>query len=404
MASESLLDAFPPTRYAFAYGSAVFAQSGYSAADIADAMTDLVFVVDDPAAWHRQNLAANRSHYSALAMLGPDTVASVQDRFGGRIYYNTHARVRGRLIKYGVISTDAIREDLQHWSSLYVSGRMHKPVRVLRPDAKLQLAVARNLRSALAASLLLLPTRFDDVRMLEAICGLSYAGDVRMGVGESWHKVDNIVAGQAASLRELYAAPLAAEGSAAAYGAVVGPEHLLGGRRDGASAARASLPPSLEQDVTLPARRRLLASLPLCAQAGMLEHLAASGLGAVPGHAAAAGSGLTAAPLATAEAAAAAVPARLGEAAELLWERSRSAEEANARLATSLRHSLSGIVRRASAAQTLKGALTAGVLRSAAYAFAKVSKRLKATPPPAAGAARSEARSAARASPESRGA
>lgn len=36
-----------------------------------------------------------------------------------------------RLIKYGVVSTQTLCEDLQTWKTLYLSGRMHKPVRSL---------------------------------------------------------------------------------------------------------------------------------------------------------------------------------------------------------------------------------------------------------------------------------
>lgn len=36
-----------------------------------------------------------------------------------------------RLIKYGVVSTQTLCEDLTTWKTLYLSGRMHKPVRSL---------------------------------------------------------------------------------------------------------------------------------------------------------------------------------------------------------------------------------------------------------------------------------
>ncbi len=34
----------------------------------------------------------------------------------------------GQLFKYGVVSLDDLCDDLTEWTSLYVSGRMHKPV------------------------------------------------------------------------------------------------------------------------------------------------------------------------------------------------------------------------------------------------------------------------------------
>jgi translocator assembly and maintenance protein 41 len=35
------------------------------------------------------------------------------------------------MVKYGVIGMPALQQDLQHWSHLYVAGRLHKPVAVL---------------------------------------------------------------------------------------------------------------------------------------------------------------------------------------------------------------------------------------------------------------------------------
>lgn len=33
-----------------------------------------------------------------------------------------------RVIKYGVISMDQLKRDLREWDSLYVAGRLQKPV------------------------------------------------------------------------------------------------------------------------------------------------------------------------------------------------------------------------------------------------------------------------------------
>ena len=50
--------------------------------------------------------------------------------------------------------------DLRTWDTLYIAGRLHKPVLHLRRDAELTAAAEANVAAALAAGLLLLPGRF----------------------------------------------------------------------------------------------------------------------------------------------------------------------------------------------------------------------------------------------------
>jgi len=229
---DLVLGDFPPVSYAFAYGSGVFRQRNYSDKQASSAMTDVVLAVEDPEAWHAENLARNREHYSGLAWFGPSAIAAVQRR-GAGLYFNPYARVSsGRLLKYGVVSRSVLEDDLSHWSSLYVAGRMHKPVRVLRDHADTAALAAANHRSALTAALLLLPAEFNEDEMyLEVrsaplhlrtlrtsapsapphpphlrtlrtsapsapphrlrvqVAGLSYSGDVRQGLAENPRKV-----------------------------------------------------------------------------------------------------------------------------------------------------------------------------------------------------------------------
>ena len=220
------LQAFPPVDLAFAYGSGVFQQSGYAvlpsgdldAARTPSPMVDLVFAVSDPLAWHADNLSRNRAHYSALGALGAAAVARVQTSSGARMYYNTlvplprEARgAPGQMMKYGVIHSEDLLDDLLTWRHLYAAGRLHKPVRVLSCGAPRLLAAAReNLRHALRAALLQLPRRFTAVQLYTAVAGLSYTGDFRMVVGENPNKVANIVEGSLRQFHALYAPLLAA--------------------------------------------------------------------------------------------------------------------------------------------------------------------------------------------------
>ena len=196
---------------------------------------------------------------------------------------------------------------------------MHKPVQPLVDwPADVAPHIAANRRSALNAALLLLPERFETSELLQSICGLSYAGDVRMGIGESERKPDNIAAGQQDALARLY------------------PDTPT------------------EQDVGMDARLALLASLPQHAQLSLLRTLEPS----------------TAARLPIGD-----VAPAVDSAARELWRGAASEREANKQLRIALRSSLSRIVHRSSLAQTVKGIASAGLATSIAYAVSKMRKR-----------------------------
>ncbi len=51
-------------------------------------MLDLVFAVEDPLEWHKENLQRNGHHYSFLKHFGPNTIVKLQQQSAG-VYYNT---------------------------------------------------------------------------------------------------------------------------------------------------------------------------------------------------------------------------------------------------------------------------------------------------------------------------
>ncbi|KAJ6256282.1 hypothetical protein Dda_8779 [Drechslerella dactyloides] len=209
-----------PIRYAFAYGSGVFSQ-GTSSSE--KPMIDLIFGVTYTQHWHSLNLTDHRDHYSFLGRLGSGVVTRVQDDFGAGVYFNTYVELNGmtlcviiltgvrakgvvlQMIKYGVVSLDTFCRDLADWETLYLAGRMHKPVKILRDDARVRLANQANLLSALRVALLLLPEQFTEEQLYHTIAGISYMGDPRMNLfTENPHKVANIVANQLPNFRRLY--------------------------------------------------------------------------------------------------------------------------------------------------------------------------------------------------------
>ncbi|GAA6026530.1 hypothetical protein JCM8202_005441 [Rhodotorula sphaerocarpa] len=204
-ALEDVMSTFKaPIRYAFAYGSGVFQQKGYTNED--KPLLDFVFAVSHPSHWHAINMQQHPEHYSyTMRLLGSNAVAWMQEKgLGAEVWFNVDVEINGKILKYGVISVDALCRDLLDWETLYISGRTQKPVRILHDDARVRLANQVNLASALRAALLLLPEEFTEIELFEEIAGLSYRGDFRMRVGENPHKVRNIVAAQLPAFRSLY--------------------------------------------------------------------------------------------------------------------------------------------------------------------------------------------------------
>lgn len=197
---------------AFAYGSGVFSQRNHRKAE--ENMLDIVMVTDKTREWHEENLNVHRSHYSALGYLGAKPIAALQRRFGAGMYYNTLVHVGGRLVKYGVIDRADLQRDLRDWETLYLSGRLHKPVLFVHgpsQDKGLHADLQQNLQHALSTALLLLPESFSAEEFFVAIAGISYAGDFRMTVGEDRQKVTNIVVPNMSLFEELYGPCVAAQ-------------------------------------------------------------------------------------------------------------------------------------------------------------------------------------------------
>ncbi|EDR13781.1 uncharacterized protein LACBIDRAFT_245089 [Laccaria bicolor S238N-H82] len=210
---ESIVDRFDaPIRYAFAYGSGVFEQDGYVASSPAEAlvgpgapMLDFMFAVTHPAHFHSINMHQNPSHYPLHArMLGSSYVSKVEE-MGPGVWFNAYVPVNGVMIKYGVTTIDNLCSDLLNWRTLYLAGRMHKPLRIIKDDARVRLTQQVNLTSAIRAALLTLPEEFSEVELFERIAGISYTGDPRMMLpAENRGKVGNIVRKQSPQFKELY--------------------------------------------------------------------------------------------------------------------------------------------------------------------------------------------------------
>ncbi|RMZ92210.1 hypothetical protein DV736_g512, partial [Chaetothyriales sp. CBS 134916] len=211
-----------PIRYAFAYGSGVFPQSAASESKSTlhpnpptaivkmqkggQKMIDFIFGVSYSQHWHSLNLQEHRDHYSAVGSLGSYAVSKLQDSFGAGVFFNPYITINGTLIKYGVVNLDTLCKDLSEWNTMYLAGRLQKPVKILRDNPSVRLANQVNLISAVRAALLLLPPNFTEEELYSTIAGISYLGDPRMHIGgDDPRKVTNIVKHQLPNFRRLYA-------------------------------------------------------------------------------------------------------------------------------------------------------------------------------------------------------
>lgn len=204
--TQRILQRFPgKLTYCFAYGSGVKKQVGYDEKAQKDAMIDLVLCVDDAFEWHKQNLKKNPRDYSWMRYLGSRIIGEYQEYAAG-VYCNTLIPIdKYTTIKYGVIRTQDLSDDLYHWPHLYVAGRLHKPVETLiEPNSELKADIAKNLENALHVALLQLPEQFTYFQLFHAIANISYIDDFRMIFGEKKDKVKNIVEPQLDGFLKLY--------------------------------------------------------------------------------------------------------------------------------------------------------------------------------------------------------
>ncbi|KAF2642516.1 mitochondrial import protein-like protein mmp37 [Massarina eburnea CBS 473.64] len=220
---RGILRQFPPITYAFAYGSGVFPQTDATASRVTHSphpnppeailkwqkgggkVIDFVLATRFSQHFHSLNLREHRDHYSFVGSMGSAVVSHVQEGYGAGVYFNPYITVNGIMIKYAVVNMQTLQRDLLDWDTLYLAGRLHKPVKILFEEPNIRVANQRNLLSAIRCSLLLLPETFTEKELYSTITGLSYQGDPRMTYGsEHPKKISNIVTHQIKNFRLLY--------------------------------------------------------------------------------------------------------------------------------------------------------------------------------------------------------
>ncbi|KAG4301902.1 hypothetical protein PCANB_002093 [Pneumocystis canis] len=191
-----------PIQFSFAYGSGVFKQKRNNMSK--KPMIDFIFGVSHAQHWHSLNLSHNRDHYSFLKYFGSYFISYLQEKVGACIYYNPYIKINDMIIKYGVVTIDDLCQELIEWNTLYLSGRMHKPIKILKDEPRVKIAYRMNLIAALRVAMLLLPEKFSEYNLYSTISKISYTGDPRMKFAENPYKIEAIVDTHISDFHQLY--------------------------------------------------------------------------------------------------------------------------------------------------------------------------------------------------------
>ncbi|XP_004504646.1 uncharacterized protein [Cicer arietinum] len=190
---QSFLQVLPPVDFACVYGSSL-----HPTKHDKTTMIDYILGVSDPKQWHSENLKLNKHHYASwmVHLGGERLITDVADRIGVGVHFNAFVNWNGKMFKYGVVRMHDLLRDVQYWEKFYLCGRLQKPVHIVVDNLDISNINSDNLRAALSASLLLLPSEFTEADLYAKVCSLSYMGDVRMLFAEDKNKVKKIVTGQ----------------------------------------------------------------------------------------------------------------------------------------------------------------------------------------------------------------
>ncbi|KAL3609662.1 hypothetical protein D5086_000682 [Populus alba] len=143
--------------------------------------------------------------------LNPETITyllfqitQVADKIGVGVHFNPFVTWNDKMLKYGVVRMHDLVQDVLHWERFYLCGRLQKPVHILVDNLDIGDVNSVNLRAAVSAALLLLPSKFTEEDLYSKICSLSYMGDLRMLFAEDKNKVKRIIEGQFGLFQLMY--------------------------------------------------------------------------------------------------------------------------------------------------------------------------------------------------------
>jgi len=90
----------------------------------------MILICDSLSKFHQENMKLNKSDYSnRMGRKGVTDIVKWNEKSTG-LLFNPFVKTDFGELKYGIISTERARDDLENWTYLYLAGRLHKPVKV----------------------------------------------------------------------------------------------------------------------------------------------------------------------------------------------------------------------------------------------------------------------------------
>jgi len=195
----------PSAELVLGYGSDIFRQGSDVKQD--DQLTDLLVLVGNREQYldelFRRRIITRTASYFSKA-LNPEV----------SFFADVSIAPRASHFKLGVAESSKAIQRLKDWdNSFYLPGRLQKPTLMISSASddiaeSFEAAQKRNLSAALrAAALALPPEKLSDFSLYDlysSLVGLSYLGDIRVGVAENPKKTHNIVVAQQDLFHRMY--------------------------------------------------------------------------------------------------------------------------------------------------------------------------------------------------------
>ncbi len=199
---EEFINSRPSALGVYGYGSANFKQAGYTGKEKSE--IDLKFVVDDLTNWSKENVSQNEKQFTreTRSFFKKATKEQIEGKYG--LYFLISIPFEEYKFKLMVVSKESFIRSNLTYDQFLVAGRTQKLMETYISTEELDQSIDENRTNAAKIGLLLNDNEVEVKDYITSICGLSYAGDIRMKFGENPNKVKNLVNGSFEEYKEIY--------------------------------------------------------------------------------------------------------------------------------------------------------------------------------------------------------